>query len=126
MSHYKTLNSAPSFSQEQLRAEYHALMREHHPDRGGDPAKAAAINEAWAALSDQKARQKYHKLLDLTMKKCGVCKGGGGRVMFKRYVAVGFEACKTCGGEGYLPKANSKPPAPTIELSGAVKARRKK
>jgi hypothetical protein len=37
-----------SASVSQITREYRALMMQHHPDRGGDPAKAAEINSAYS------------------------------------------------------------------------------
>jgi curved DNA-binding protein CbpA len=44
---------------EVIRAAYRVLARRHHPDLGGDSARMAAVNEAWATLSDPVARARY-------------------------------------------------------------------
>ena len=37
---------------EVVRARYHSLANEHHPDRGGDPETMKRINEAWAKAKE--------------------------------------------------------------------------
>lgn len=37
---------------DEIKAAYRRLAREHHPDNGGDPARMAAINHAYEALTD--------------------------------------------------------------------------
>ena len=43
---YAVLGLAPGASAEAIKAAHRRLMQEHHPDRGGDPEKAAKINRA--------------------------------------------------------------------------------
>ena len=41
---YQVLGLDPGAEPEQLRDAYKALAREHHPDRGGDPASFRAVS----------------------------------------------------------------------------------
>jgi hypothetical protein len=41
------LGVAPSASWEEIQRRRRELLEQHHPDRGGDPERAAAVNEAF-------------------------------------------------------------------------------
>lgn len=56
MSHYDTLSVSQTAPVEVIRGAYKALSQIHHPDKGGDPEKMTAINEAWHWLSDPDRR----------------------------------------------------------------------
>jgi len=56
---YEVLQVRRGAEPEVIRAAYRALARKHHPDFGGSPERMAAINEAWAILGDQAAREAY-------------------------------------------------------------------
>lgn len=60
--HYATLGVSPQADLAAIRAAYRARMRRYHPDvnRSEDAlAKATAINEAYACLSDDDRRSAY-------------------------------------------------------------------
>lgn len=60
--HYATLGVAPQADLAAIRAAYRNLMRRYHPDVNPSvdaAAKAIAINEAYACLSDADARAAY-------------------------------------------------------------------
>lgn len=42
-----------------IEAAYRALMRRHHPDRGGETWQAQRINEAYSVLRNDNARARY-------------------------------------------------------------------
>ena len=44
---YQVLGVAASASDEDLRRAYRRLLRETHPDVGGDPARFIAVQTAW-------------------------------------------------------------------------------
>lgn len=48
-----------------IHAAYRALMLRYHPDQGGDLGKAQRLNEAYATLSDPRARRRYDRLWQL-------------------------------------------------------------
>jgi len=56
---YATLGVARDATQAQIRAAWKLLSQRNHPDRGGDPKRAAEINEAWTCLSDETRRLRY-------------------------------------------------------------------
>lgn len=59
MSHYRTLGIEPSATQEQIKEAYKKLVRQHHPDRGGDTELFKKINEAHDILKDPVKREQY-------------------------------------------------------------------
>lgn len=61
--HYRLLQVRRDASQEVIAAAYRRLMRDTHPDRGGDPDVARRLNEAYETLSDPASRARY----DLTL-----------------------------------------------------------
>lgn len=48
---YAALGLAPGAERSTIDAAYRALMKRYHPDLGGDPAKAAEINRAYAEIT---------------------------------------------------------------------------
>jgi hypothetical protein len=62
---YRTLQVDPCAEDAVIRAAYRALMKLHHPDRGGTGALAQQINAAYATLADPVAREAYDRLVDL-------------------------------------------------------------
>ena len=59
MTYYELLQVAPNASHEVIQASYRALIKQAHPDKGGDPKLAQALNEAHSVLSDPQKRAKY-------------------------------------------------------------------
>lgn len=62
---YDTLQVSPSASPEVIRAAYRAMVQRHHPDRHPDQpdaaSRTAALNAAYAVLSDPQLRQAYDR-----------------------------------------------------------------
>lgn len=56
---YEILEVNPRARDSVIEAAYRTLIKEYHPDKGGDPKRAAKINEAKRILLDEKERQKY-------------------------------------------------------------------
>ena len=59
---FKILGCERPCSLEQLKSAYRRLARQHHPDRGGDAAKMAEINQAFkdaVATLDEPAGPEY-------------------------------------------------------------------
>lgn len=59
--YYRILHVQPEAPDEIIKASYRTLMTKlsAHPDRGGDTATAALINEAYATLRDPQKRRAY-------------------------------------------------------------------
>jgi curved DNA-binding protein CbpA len=72
---YRILHVQPEAPAEVIKASYRALMSaaRMHPDLGGDHAKAAALNDAYAVLSDPERRRAY----DLARRKAAVQASAG-------------------------------------------------
>jgi molecular chaperone DnaJ len=56
---YQVLGVNPQASHGEIKAAYRALVKQHHPDAGGDAAAMLAVNAAWEVLGD---RQQRHRL----------------------------------------------------------------
>lgn len=54
---YRVLGCDERDSDEAIKERYRALARKHHPDAGGDEATMRAINEAWAAIVQERRGQ---------------------------------------------------------------------
>lgn len=57
--YYEVLEVSPRARQTVIEKAYRALMRECHPDTGGDPRRAQLINEAYEVLCDPHERQRF-------------------------------------------------------------------
>lgn len=56
---YEVLGVDPSASDAELRKAYRRLLRQTHPDTGGDPAQFLAVQKAWARLGDAESRRRW-------------------------------------------------------------------
>ena len=65
--YYEILHVSRDAPLQIIRGSYRMLMQQlrHHPDLGGDAAKAALINEAYAVLTNPERRAEYDARLDL-------------------------------------------------------------
>lgn len=57
--YYEVLEVSPRARQAVIEKAYRTLMREEHPDQGGDPRRAQLLNEAYEVLRDPVKRQTY-------------------------------------------------------------------
>ena len=53
---YQVLGVADTASSAEIKAAYRALVKQHHPDAGGDEQAILAINAAWEVLRDRERR----------------------------------------------------------------------
>jgi DnaJ domain len=59
--HYRTLGVAPTASAEEVRRAYRRLVRQHHPDHGGESAVFREVAVAWRVLGDADRRAAYDR-----------------------------------------------------------------
>ena len=57
--YYADLGILKTASEAEIKTAYRTLVREHHPDRQGDPIKFRAVAEAYDVLGDPVKRQAY-------------------------------------------------------------------
>ena len=57
--YYADLGVAKTATEAEIKSAYRQLVREHHPDRQGDPVKFRAVAEAYEILGDPAKRQAY-------------------------------------------------------------------
>jgi len=58
---YRILQVDPAAEDVVIHAAYRALMKRHHPDRGGSTVTAEQLNRAYATLRDPDRRQAYDR-----------------------------------------------------------------
>jgi DnaJ-class molecular chaperone len=61
--HYRLLQVRRDASQQVIAAAYRRLMRDMHPDHGGDADAARRLIEAYETLSDPESRARYDRTL---------------------------------------------------------------
>lgn len=63
MNHYEALHLPRTATTAEIEARYKAMIYEHHPDRGGDPARFRRVKEAGSVLRDVSSRAQYDREL---------------------------------------------------------------
>lgn len=56
---YQVLGVAPTATDEELRRAFRRALRQTHPDTGGDPARFAAVQQAWDRIGTPAKRAAY-------------------------------------------------------------------
>lgn len=56
---YEILGVAAQASQSELRRAYRRLLRQTHPDTGGDPVRFNAVQQAWTRIGDAESRRQW-------------------------------------------------------------------
>ena len=88
--YYAILGVSRGASADEVKKSFRRLAHEHHPDKGGDPAKFKDVNEAYQVLSDEKKRGAYDQFGSAAFEQ-----GMGGDQGFS-----GFDFGSAFGGQG--------------------------
>lgn len=101
-SYYSTMGADPSWSDEQIKEAHRRLSRQHHPDRGGDPAVFSDIQTAFRAVRDAPARRLLKDKLMGLGDTCSKCDGRGYTIRQIKFTTTIKTTCGQCNGCGYI------------------------
>ena len=60
---YEELGLKKNATKSEIKSSYRSLVKQHHPDAGGEKERFLAIQNAWETLSDPIKKEKYDKNL---------------------------------------------------------------
>ena len=60
---YKELEVKENATQGEIKSSYRRLVKQHHPDAGGEKDRFLAIQDAWETLNDPLKKEEYDKTL---------------------------------------------------------------
>lgn len=109
--HYETLGVKENASEDEIKKAFRKLSMKYHPDRpGGDPNKFKEINNAYGAIGEKEAREKYDMERKMGRGFPGVRMGGMGGI-------DPFEMMFNMGGGGFpFGMAGGGPGGPNIRI----------
>ena len=58
---YKELGLEKNATKSEIKTSYRSLVKQHHPDAGGEKERFLAIQNAWETLNDPIKKEKYDK-----------------------------------------------------------------
>ena len=58
---YEELGLEKNATKKEIKASYRSLVKQHHPDAGGEKERFLAIQNAWETLNDPIEKEKYDK-----------------------------------------------------------------
>ena len=58
---YKELEVKENATQGEIKSSYRRLVKQHHPDAGGEKDRFLAIQDAWETLNDPFKKEQYDK-----------------------------------------------------------------
>ena len=60
---YEELGLKKNATRSEIKSSYRSLVKQHHPDAGGEKERFLAIQNAWEILNDPKKKEQYDKIL---------------------------------------------------------------
>ena len=60
---YEELGLKKNATQNEIKSSYRRLVKQHHPDAGGEKDRFLAIQDAWETLNDPFKKEQYDKIL---------------------------------------------------------------
>ena len=60
---YEELGLKQNATRSEIKSSYRSLVKQHHPDAGGEKERFLAIQNAWETLNDSKKKEQYDRSL---------------------------------------------------------------
>ena len=60
---YEELGLKENATKSEIKSSYRSLVKQHHPDAGGEKDRFLAIQKAWETLNDSSKKEQYDKTL---------------------------------------------------------------